>query len=80
MDPENVNVMVTFYEDGATAVVTLRDLKSTKGAPITKAKEVREGMKVLTYWQGSRKFLEARWPTKTWKSTIRRQPSGEKRF
>ena len=50
---------ITFYDDGVSAILELRDLRTLRNKSISSATTLQPGNDVLAYWQQNRKYFKA---------------------
>ena len=58
-NPNGPFVTVTFYDDGVSAILELRDLRTLRNKSISSATTLQPGNDVLAYWQQNRKYFKA---------------------
>ena len=58
-NPNGPFVTVTFYDDGVSAILELRDLRTLRNKSISSATSLQPGNDVLAYWQQNRKYFKA---------------------
>ena len=58
-NPNGPFVTFTFYDDGVSAILELRDLRTLRNKSISSATTLQPGNDVLAYWQQNRKYFKA---------------------